>query len=153
MNRKGFTLIELLATLVILALVLSIGTYAVTNIIKKSKEENYKLLISNIKDAAELYYQECNFANKGGNNTGILCREDGNVELGNLVEFGYLKGNKQDDDKKYTLVNPKDDENITGCTINVTYSGGKVIVNAVNPSGSCPSNEAYGNSSNEEDSQ
>ncbi len=135
-NNKGFTLIELLATIVILVLVIGLGSYAITNIIKNSKEENYKLLVKNVKDAAELYYQECKFANS--NNTGITCTSDWTVTLGNLVSYGYLKGNDTDSNKKFTIVNPKDNVNISSCKIKINYSGGKVNVSAVNPSGSCP---------------
>ena len=58
MNKKGFTLIELLATIIILALVMSIGAYSITAIIKNSKQKNYELLIGNIKDAAEELYDK-----------------------------------------------------------------------------------------------
>lgn len=134
MNNKGFTLIELLATIVILVLVIGLGSYAITNIIKNSKDENYNLLLKNVKDAAELYYQECKFSN----NSGITCNSDWQVTLGELVQYGYLKGNSTGSDKKFTIVNPKDNVNIGACKIQIAYSDGKVSVGAVNPSGSCP---------------
>ncbi len=134
MNNKGFTLVELLATIVVLALVVSIGAYSITNIIKKTKDENYKLLIEHIRSAAELYYQECKFSN----NSGITCSSDGTVTLGDLVLYGYLKGNSTDTNDRSSLINPNDEVNISSCKIKVTYSSGKVNVSAVTTSGSCP---------------
>ena len=58
-NTKGFTLVELIATIVLLSLVMGIGAFSITQIIKSAKEKDYKLLIENINNAAELYYQEC----------------------------------------------------------------------------------------------
>lgn len=135
MNDKGFTLIELIATILILALVMSIATYSITNVIKRSKEENYNILINNIKDGAEVYYQECKYAN----NSGISCSlSNGSyvITLGDLVKYNYLKGN--DADNQYVIVNPKNDEDIGSCQVKVSYSNGTILVEAVSPSGSCP---------------
>lgn len=134
MNNKGFTLIELLATIVLLVLVMGISAFAIVSVINNSKEKNYDLLITNIKDGAEVYYQECKYAN----NSGITCSSNGNVSLGDLVKYGYVKGNDQDNKGKYSLVNPNDNEPINSCVINVAFSGGKVRVSAVTTSGSCP---------------
>lgn len=139
MNRKGFTLVELIATLVILALVMSLGAYSIISIINNSKEKNYELLINNIKDGAETYYNECRFAN----NSGINCTkiDDGsyNISLGDMVKYGYIIGNSTNkDDDKYTIVNPNDEENISSCSINIKYENGKIIVSANTTSGSCP---------------
>lgn len=144
MNRKGFTLIELLATIILLALVVGISSYAITTLIQNSKNKNYDLLISNIKDASELYYQECRY----GDVSGIDCtkKADGSyqVSLGALVNYGYLKGNdtvKSENtivNGKYTIVNPKDNQNISACVIKILYSSGKVTVKAVTTTGSCP---------------
>lgn len=134
MNNKGFTLVELLATIVILALVLSIGSFSIITIIKNAKEKNYNSLIDNIKDASELYYQECKYAN----NSGIACNSNGNITLGELVRYGYLKGNNQAEDNTYTIVNPMNNNDISNCVIAVNYDNGKVNVTAVNTSGGCP---------------
>ena len=153
MNKKGFTLVELLATILILAIVLGIGTISITSIIKNSKEKNYKLLVTNIKDAAELYYQECKYSN----NSGITCNANGNVKLGDLVTYGYLKGNKQDEtnSKKYTIVNPlidkENESNISCCIIKVEYTNKQIKISANGSdnshnkckSSSCPSNDDY----------
>ena len=41
MNRKGFTLVELIATSVLLSLMMGIGAYSITNVIKSSKEKDF----------------------------------------------------------------------------------------------------------------
>lgn len=137
-NNKGFTLIELIATIVILALVMGISTYSISAIIKNSKEKNYELLINNIKDAAENYYQECKYSN----NTGITCSTDDEgkliTKLESLVTYGYLKSNDTDSSSSQKIVNPKDNEDITNCQIKITYSGGNINVVANEPTGSCP---------------
>ena len=134
MNNRGFTLIELLATIVLLALVLSIGSIAITSIIKNAKDKNYDLLITNIRDGAEVYYQECKYAN----NSGITCRDDMTITLGELLKYGYIKGNDTDSSSKYIITNPHDDENIGMCTIKITYSNGEVSVDTSESGGSCP---------------
>lgn len=137
-NNKGFTLIELIATIVILALVMGISTYSISAIIKNSKEKNYELLINNIKDAAENYYQECKYSN----NTGIVCSRDDEgkliTKLESLVTYGYLKSNDTDSSSSQKIVNPKDNKDITNCQIQITYNAGSIEVKANEPTGSCP---------------
>lgn len=145
MNNKGFTLVELIATLLILALVMSIATYSITNIIRKSKEENYNLLIKNIRDGAEEYYQECKYSretiynmfNNDESDVNNFC--DGSITLGELVTYGYIKGNSSENGN--ALVNPNNDENISNCQLKVYYNNGNVSVEAVSSSvnDSCPS--------------
>ena len=130
-NSKGFTLVELIATIVLLALVMGIGSYSITTVIKNSREKDYSLLIKNIKDAVEGYYQECKFVNNN-------C--DNEITLGYLVKNGYLKGNGTDSSGAMILVNPNDEVDISSCRISYTYSNGKITVTAVNPTGSCPTN-------------
>lgn len=135
LNKKGFTLVELIATIVVLALVVSISAYAITNIINSAKEKNYKLLIKNIKDASETYYQECKY--KYSNNSGITCND--NVTLQELVNYGYLKGNGTKDNKM-VIVNPKDNINIGECSIAIKYENGKLTITKEKKTnnGSCP---------------
>ena len=172
MNNKGFTLVELLATILILALLIGIGTYSITTIINNAKDRNYQLLITNIKDAAEAYYQECRYEpaskyqqyvygyNQGEddetNGKGIICKLDAEknyqTTLGDLVKYGFLKGNaKNDDDYKYSVSNPYDEEDISTCKISISFSNGHVHVNAIpsNTTQSCPTDDDY-NPSEEE---
>lgn len=123
LNKKGFTLVELIATIVVLALVVSISAYAITNIINSAKEKNYDLLIKNIKDASETYYQECKYSD-------ITCNDT--VTLQELVNYGYLKGNGTKDNKM-EIINPKDNKNIGACSIAVKNENGKLTIE-----GSCP---------------
>ncbi|MDY3934640.1 MAG: type II secretion system protein [Bacilli bacterium] len=131
LNKKGFTLVELIATIVVLALVVSISAYAITNIINSAKEKNYELLIKNIKDASETYYQECKYSN----NSGITC--DDTVKLQDLVNYGYLKGNGTKDNKM-EIINPKDNKNIGACSIAVKYENGKLTIESMSNNNSCP---------------
>ena len=135
LNKKGFALVELIATIVVLALVVSISAYAITNIINSAKAKNYELLIKNIKDASETYYQECKY--KYSNNSGITCND--NVTLQDLVNYGYLKGNGTKDDKM-VIVNPKDNINIGECSIAIKYENGKLTITKEKKTnnGSCP---------------
>lgn len=128
-NNKGFTLIELIVTIVLLTVLMGIGGYSIINIMEGSKEEDYQLLLENINSAVELYYQECTFVTKTCSNP---------ITLGFLVENGYLKGNSTNDDDTFTLVNPKDNNNISSCEISYTENNGVITVSAVNPSDSCP---------------
>lgn len=130
LNKKGFTLVELIATIVVLALVVSISAYAITNIINSAKEKNYDLLIKNIKDASETYYQECKYSD-------ITCNDT--VTLQYLVDYGYLKGNGTKDNKM-VIVNPKDNINIGECSIAIKYEDGKLTIEDKTNNDSCPKN-------------
>ena len=146
MNRKGFTLVELLATIVILAIVVGLGSYAIVGIINTAKEKNYSLLVTNIKDASEQYYQECRYSNAAISNDMCTLNESGYViSLGQLVEYGFLKGNGTKEDDTYTIVNPKNDNNISDCMITVTFNNGKVVItnDLGNTNSDCPSNSDY----------
>jgi len=148
-NDKGFTLVELIATLVILALVMGIGAVSITKVIENSKKKDYELLITEINNAVELYYQECKYSQNGV----IDCPSIDysgyyNITLGDLVSKGFLKGNatiKTEDEKdpnnnKLTLVNPNNNNNISDCRIKYRYDSGKIEVktSGQNSTSSCP---------------
>ena len=143
MNRKCFILIELLATIIILALVVSISSYAIASLIKNAKNKNYNLLIKNIKDAGELYYQECRYGDEASLGVDCTTQTDGSyhVALGTLVKYGYLKGNETDNNNKYIIVNPLDNTDISTCMVAIAYQNGTVEVTSLTNTGSCPSAE------------
>lgn len=136
-NKLGFTLVELLATLVVLAIVLSIGAYSIINIIKSSKTENYNVLVKNIKSAAETYYQECKYDNKNAISNGLSCDNTGGtytLTLSEMVQYGYLTSNDGDTGLK----NPKNDDDIGNCKIAISYSNGVVNVVKADSQEKCP---------------
>lgn len=125
-DKRGFTLVELLATIVILSLLIGIGAYSITAIIKSSKEETMKLLIKDIKDGIESYYNECRY-----NKTDIIEKVCSNnvITLGDLVTYGFVTGNGKDSNGNMILVNPNNNEAIGDCEIEISYSNGKININ------------------------
>lgn len=138
-NNKGFTLVELIATIVILGVVLSITGFAITTVIKKARTKNYELLITDIKSAAELYYQECTYMSSTAL-PNSMC-ENGQVKtitLGDLVDYGYLTSNDTSEAGAAKVIHPNTEANISSCKITVTFSSDQIKVTAVSPTGSCP---------------
>ena len=146
LNKKGFTLIELIATVILLAIVMGFGSYSIMNIINGTKEKNYNNMIKEIKNAVEVYYQECKYNDFEDNIEDSICIGN-TVTLGHLVTNGYLKGNKEDDMMK--LINPTADDNadteqdereITGCEIYYEFNSTtkKIEITAVTTSEPCP---------------
>lgn len=123
-NEKGFTLVELLATVLILALLVGIGTYSITRVINNSKKKNMDLLIGNIQDGAEIYYNECKY---GGSELEICNKES--ITLGDLVDNDFITGNGKDADTgNEILVNPNTNKLIGDCVIGVSYNDGRVVI-------------------------
>lgn len=129
MNRKGFTLVELLATITILGIIVTIGGVSISGIIKNAKNEEYKQLVSSIKNAAEIYYQEVIIDGNGGDTT---------VSLADLLNKGYITGN--DSNKK--LINPhsyfKDKPSIMECEISLSIVTTGVAVTRITTDKKCP---------------
>ena len=127
-KKKGFTLIELLATIIILGIVMTIGGFAISSIITSSKENNQKMLVSNIKTAAEDYYQEC----KHDIITATDCNFEGDflkTPLKKLINYGYLTSNKTKD-QEGKLYNQINGDEISNCTIKIVLvaSDNKIYV-------------------------
>ena len=147
-GNRGFTLIELLAAIVLFAIVASIGTFAITSVIKSSKEKNYQLLIKNIESAAEVYYQECKYSyNDDGS---VTCQYSGGAfftTLGGLVTQGYLVGNSKDSAGNYTIVNTKTNASISNCAIGIYYDNNSkkfnILVDTNGTNASCPTSADY----------
>ena len=139
MNNKGFTLVELVATILILGLIMGVGGYTITGLIQNNKEKSYSLLITEIKESLNTYYQECRYVDK-------VCGKTGNIILGDLVDKGFLKGNSTIETGvnkgKFTLVNPNTGDNIYNCSIDWEYNDGKFNITDKS-GGKCPKTEDY----------
>jgi prepilin-type N-terminal cleavage/methylation domain-containing protein len=55
MNKKAFTLIELVAVIVVLGVLLSIATLAVTSYLSQTKETSFNALVASIESSTEMY--------------------------------------------------------------------------------------------------
>lgn len=136
MNNKGFTLIELLATIVLLAIIMTVTTVTIINLIDSSKKKSYELLVENIKIAAQGYFEECE--NKSIIDSNITCptiNASGTTKtmissFTELLDYGFLKATDIDGTNK-KILNPIDNTEIGCCNIeikkeidnfNVTYS-------------------------------
>ena len=97
MNKKGFTLIELLAVIVVLGVVLLLAMPSILDSINASRNSSYKILIGNIKTAAETYYQECEYGDLSDKSKygvyvcTIINGNTINTTIGALANTGILK--------------------------------------------------------------
>ena len=125
----------------ILGIIVSIGGIAITKTINNTKEKNYNTLVANIKNAVELYYQECNYGD-----TSIGC--DNPVKASTLINNGYIKPNKTidiDPDEKNIknigiLINPKTDGDDLSkiekiCEIQYSYNNYNISINIISKNG------------------
>lgn len=124
MNKKGFTLIELLAVIVILGVVLTLAMPSILDSINASRDSSYKILIGNIKTAAETYYQECEYGDLSDESKyGVYaCTIDNNTittTIGDLANTGILKV-PADDSGKLNVTDPRDNKkNLNDCEITI----------------------------------
>lgn len=118
MNRKGFTLIELLAVIVMLGIILILVMPSILDSINASRNSSYKILINNIKTAAETYYQECEYGDlsdktKYGNYACTIIEGNKiNTTIGALANTGILKV-PADDSGDLIVKDPRDKEDNT----------------------------------------
>lgn len=128
MNKKGFTLIELLAVIVVLGVVLLLAMPSILDSINASRDSSYKILIGNIKTAAETYYQECEYGdlsdkNKYGDYACAIDNNTINITIEDLANTGFLKVNdtKEVAGKEVKVVlNPKNNADMSDCQIKIT---------------------------------
>lgn len=89
-NNKGFTFVELLAVIAVLAVVITISIYTITNTINNAKEKGYQTTINNIEQEADDYITEglSNFywTNSYDGTYQYQC-----VKVQDLIDGGYLK--------------------------------------------------------------
>lgn len=126
MNNKGFTLIELLASIILLAVVMSVSTVSVVSVIDYSKKQSYDSLKEYAFIGIKDYYMEC--ANSDIIEVKGICNELSydNVNtytttFGTLLEYGYLKTNSKKEDTK-VVVNPTNDKSMNDCKIYLTVT-------------------------------
>ena len=117
MNKKGFTLIELLAVIVVLGVVLLLAMPSILDSINASRDSSYKILIGNIKTAAETYYQECEYGDLSDESKyGVYaCTIDNNIittTIGALANTGILKV-PADDSGDLIVKDPRNKEDNT----------------------------------------
>lgn len=165
MNKKGFTLIELLAVIVVLGVVLLLAMPSILDSINTSRDSSYKILIGNIKTAAETYYQECEYGDLSDKNKygDYACSIDTStstitIPLSSLANTGFLKvsDTKEVAGKEVKVVlNPRNNIDISDCQIKIakvkktnTDENGieniKVTYKVTAESGSdCPTTEEY----------
>lgn len=124
MNKKGFTLIELLAVIVVLGVVLILAMPSILDSINASRNASYKVLMGNIKTAAETYYQECEYGDlsnkaKYGN---YACAINNNIittTIGALANTGILKV-AADESGNLIVNDPRDTtKNLNSCAIQI----------------------------------
>ena len=82
MNRKGFTLIELIATIALLAIIAIISFVSINGVINKSKIDNCKSLVNNIKSASKEYVSD--------NRYSLTSNDDLNITAKTLIDGNYL---------------------------------------------------------------
>lgn len=107
-NNKGITLMELLAVVVILGILTTVATGAISKLIDKSNENYYKNQKDNIALAAQSYLSD---------NRGLLPLKKGDdnaitIYLVSLTSNGYIK-----------TVKDKNGKNCTDTIVKVTRKG------------------------------
>lgn len=128
MNKKGFTLIELLAVIVVLGVVLLLAMPSILDSINASRDSSYKILIGNIKTAAETYYQECEYGdlsdkNKYGDYACAIDNNTINITIEDLANTGILKVSESDENNKLVVLDPRDTtKNLNSCRIQIIKS-------------------------------
>lgn len=128
MNKKGFTLIELLAVIVVLGVVLLLAMPSILDSINTSRDSSYKILIGNIKTAAETYYQECEYGDLSDESKykdyacTIINGNTINTTIGALANTGILKVSA-DDSGNLIVKDPRDTtKNLNSCEIQIKKS-------------------------------
>lgn len=124
MNKKGFTLIELLAVIVVLGVVLILAMPSILDSINASRNASYKVLMGNIKTAAETYYQECEYGDlsnkaKYGNYACTINNNTITTTIGALANTGILKV-AADESGNLIVNDPRDTtKNLNSCGMQI----------------------------------
>lgn len=100
---------------------------SIVDSLNKSKETSYKVLINNIKVAAETYYEECEYGDLSDQDKygTYVCTINNNTittKIGTLANTGFLKvtDTKEVDGKEVKVVlNPKNNVDMSKCEIEI----------------------------------
>ena len=103
---------------------------SIVDSLNKSKETSYKVLINNIKVAAETYYEECEYGDlyDQGKYGDYACkietdRNSNNyieITLSDLANTGFLSVKDVDENNKKQVLDPRNNNNISDCQITIT---------------------------------
>lgn len=110
--KKGFTLIEILAVIVLMGILLTFLLPKLFSFSKKTESELFEQKIEKIKIEAREY---------GNDNIDSLKIEPKIITVGELVNYGYLDGNKN-------IKNPITNKDMSICEIEISYDGKKIYV-------------------------
>ena len=104
MNRKGFTMIELLMVIVIIGILSTIMIPNIMAIINKNKDNNLKILESNIISATKAYVNDKKYE------LDFNCPSENKkqIKLSSLVDEGYLKNELVDPNTKEKIDSNKE---------------------------------------------
>ena len=99
---------------------------SIVDSLNKSKETSYKVLINNIKVAAETYYEECEYGDLSdqGKYGDYACKieTDPNskeITLSDLANTGFLSVKDVDENNKKQVLDPRNNNNISDCQITI----------------------------------
>ena len=107
MNNNGFTLIELIASIIIIAMLVTIVSISISSTVRDYKESLSKTQISIIEEAANVYYLKEGIKNSYENRSFKLC-----VNLSYLIENDYIEDE--------SIKNIYDNEKLEG-SVEITY--------------------------------
>lgn len=127
---------------------------SIVDSLNKSKETSYKVLINNIKVAAETYYEECEYGDLSdqGKYGDYACKieTDPNskeITLSDLANTGFLSVKDVDENNKKQVLDPRNNNNISDCQITITKNvdASFKVTYTITPKGgtNCPTTEEY----------
>lgn len=103
---------------------------SIVDSLNKSKETSYKVLINNIKVAAETYYEECEYGDLSdqGKYGDYDCKIETDPNSNNYIEItlsdlantGFLSVKDVDENNKKQVLDPRNNNNISDCQITIT---------------------------------
>lgn len=125
MNNRGFTLIELLVTIILLGIISAISYVSINETIKKSKINDCKNIINNIKSATKEYISDNRYDPSFANNDyqKIIKVEDLNNYLNGSIVNPFTKATI---DKDKLTISVELNNNYTFKNIKITYNDNEI---------------------------